>query len=55
MTETALMLIDFKTERTNPEREYYVGDIQETLSKVKYLIEYCREKNYKSCACIVTN
>jgi nicotinamidase-related amidase len=47
MTETALVLIDFQSERTNPESEYYVGDIQESLSKVKYLIEYCRARNYK--------
>ncbi len=47
MTETALVLIDFQTERTNPESEYYVGDIQETLAKVKYLIDYCRARNYK--------
>ena len=47
MTETALVLIDFQKERIYPESEYYVGDIQETLAKVKYLIEYCRVRNYK--------
>jgi nicotinamidase-related amidase len=47
MTETALVLIDFQTERTNPESKYYVGDKQEILSKVKYLIEHCRARDYK--------
>ncbi len=47
MTETALVLVDFQTERTNPESEYYVGDLGETLSKVKYLIDYCRARDYK--------
>lgn len=44
MTETALVLIDFQTERINPESEYYVGDIQEVLAKVNYLIDHCRAR-----------
>lgn len=47
MTETALVLIDFQKERLDPESEYYVGDIQETLAKVKYLIDHCRAREYK--------
>ena len=47
MTETALVLIDFQSERMDPESEYYVGNIQEVIAKVNYLIEYCRVREYK--------
>ena len=47
MTETALVLIDFQSERINPESEYYVGDIQEVIAKVNYLIDHCRTREYK--------
>lgn len=47
MTEVALVLIDFQTERIDPKSGYYVGDIQEVLAKVKYLAEYCRTRGYK--------
>ena len=47
MTETALVLIDFQQEWTNPESEYYVGDIKEVIVKVNYLIEHCRTREYK--------
>jgi nicotinamidase-related amidase len=47
MPTTALVLIDFQTERTNPESEYYIGDIQEVLAKVNYLIDHCRARDYK--------
>lgn len=47
MTETALVLIDLQSERTNPESEFYVGDIQEVIAKVNYLIDYCRARDYK--------
>jgi len=47
MTETALVLIDFQKEWLDPESTYYVGDIQETIVKVKYLIDHCRARGYK--------
>lgn len=47
MTETALMLIDFQTERINPESEYYVGDTKEVIGKVNYLIDHCRTRGFK--------
>lgn len=47
MIETALVLIDFQSERTNPESEYYVGNIQEVMGKVNYLIDHCRAREYK--------
>jgi len=47
MTETALVLIDFQKEWIDPKHEYYVWDISQTLSKVNYLIEYCRAREYK--------
>lgn len=47
MTETALVLIDLQSERTNPESEFYVGDIEEVIAKVNYLIDYCRARDYK--------
>ena len=47
MTETALMLIDFQSEWTDPKSEYYVGDIQEVVGKVNYLIEHCRTRGFK--------
>lgn len=47
MTETALVLIDFQSEWTNPESEYYVGNIQEVMGKVNYLIDHCRAREYK--------
>ncbi len=47
MTETALVLIDFQKEWLEPESDYYVGEIQETLGKVNYLIDYCRAREYK--------
>ena len=34
MSETALVLIDFQEERTNPNGEYYVGDIKGRNLKV---------------------
>lgn len=47
MTQTALVLIDFQEERTNPQSEYYLGDIQEVIAKVNYLIDHCRTREYK--------
>ena len=47
MTETALVLIDFQQEWITPESEYYIGDIQEVLAKVNYLIDHCRARGYK--------
>jgi nicotinamidase-related amidase len=47
MSETALVLIDFQEERTNPNSEYYVGDIKEVVAKVNYLIDHCRTREYK--------
>ncbi|MCX6823935.1 MAG: cysteine hydrolase [candidate division SR1 bacterium] len=47
MTETALVLIDFQQEWTNPESEYYVGDIQEVVGKTNYLIDHCRTRGFK--------
>ena len=47
MSETALVLIDFQEERTNPNSEYYVGDIKEVIAKVNYLIDHCRTREYK--------
>lgn len=47
MTQTALVLIDFQQEWVNPESEFYVGDIQEVLAKVNYLIDHCRTREYK--------
>lgn len=47
MTQTALVLIDFQEERTNPQSEYYLGDIQEVMAKVNYLIDHCRTREYK--------
>ena len=47
MTETALVLIDFQQEWTNTQSEYYVGDIQEVIAKVNYLIDHCRSRGYK--------
>lgn len=47
MTETALVLIDFQSEWTNPESEYYVGDMTEVIAKVNYLIDHCRARGYK--------
>ena len=47
MTETALVLIDFQQEWTNTQSEYYVGDIQEVIAKVNYLMDHCRARGYK--------
>ena len=47
MTETALVLIDFQQERIDAQSEYYVGDIQEVIAKVNYLIDHCRARGYK--------
>jgi len=47
MAETALVLIDYQKEWTNPDSEYYVGDIQEVIGKVNYLIDHCRTREYK--------
>jgi len=47
MTETALVLIDFQSEWTDPASEYYVGDIQEVVVKTNYLIDHCRTRGYK--------
>ncbi|MCX6824871.1 MAG: cysteine hydrolase [candidate division SR1 bacterium] len=47
MTETALVLIDYQTEWTNPESENYVGDVQELIGKVNYLVDHARTREYK--------
>ncbi len=47
MTETALVLIDFQSEWSNPASEYYVADMQEIVAKTNYLIDYCRTRWYK--------
>jgi nicotinamidase-related amidase len=47
MTQTALVLIDFQEERTNPQSEYYIGDSKEVIAKVNYLIDHCRARGYK--------
>ena len=46
-SESALVLIDFQSERIDPESKYYVGDIKEVISKVNFMIDYCRARNYK--------
>ena len=47
MTATALVLIDFQQEWINPESEYYIGDIQDVITKVNYLIDHCRTRGFK--------
>lgn len=47
MTETALVLIDLQSEWTEKESEFYVGETQELVAKINYLIEYCRAREYK--------
>lgn len=47
MTETALVLIDLQSEWTDKESEFYVGETQEAIAKINYLIEYCRAREYK--------
>jgi len=47
MTQTALVLIDFQEEWTNPQSEYYIGDSKEVIAKVNYLIDHCRARGYK--------
>ena len=47
MTETALVLIDLQSEWTDKESEFYVGEIQEVIAKINYLIEYCRAREFK--------
>ena len=47
MTETALILIDYQSEWTDPESEFYVGETKELVAKVNYLIDYCRNRGYK--------
>ena len=43
----ALLLVDFEKEWTNPESEFYVGDISEVIEKVNKLIDFCRSNGYK--------
>lgn len=47
MTDIALVLVDFQEERTNPDSEYYIGDIKDVITKVNYLIDHCRSREYK--------
>ena len=47
MTDIALVLVDFQEERTNPDSEYYIGDIKDIITKVNYLIDHCRSREYK--------
>jgi nicotinamidase-related amidase len=47
MQESALVLIDYQTEWRNPESEYYVGDLVDIVSKVNFLIDFCKARKYK--------
>ncbi len=47
MQESALVLIDYQTEWRNPESEYYVGDLVDIVSKVNFLIDFCKARGYK--------
>ncbi|MFZ5341297.1 MAG: isochorismatase family protein [Patescibacteria group bacterium] len=47
MTNKALILVDFEKEWTNPDSDYYVGDITNIIKKVNKLISYCRKNDYK--------
>ncbi len=47
MIDTALVLIDFQEERTDPDSEFYLWNIDPIIKKVNFLIEYCRSREYK--------
>ena len=47
MADAALVLIDYQTERRNPESEFYVGDLVEIVDKVNFLIDFCKARGYK--------
>lgn len=47
MIDTALVLVDFQEERTDPDSEYYLWNISPTIQKVNFLIDYCRSREYK--------
>lgn len=47
MADSALVLIDYQTERRDPESEYYVGDLVELVAKVNFLIDFCKARGYK--------
>ena len=47
MIDTALVLVDFQEERTDPDSEFYLWNIDPTIQKVNFLIDYCRSREYK--------
>jgi len=47
MADTALVLIDYQTEWRDPESEFYVGDLVDTVAKVNFLIDFCKARGYK--------
>lgn len=42
-----LILVDFQNEWTNPESDYFVGDISWIIKKANKLINFARKKRYK--------
>lgn len=44
---TALLLIDFQQEWTDPNSDYYVGDLTSLIQKTNQLIDFARTKNFK--------
>lgn len=47
MIDTALVLVDFQEERTDPDSEFYLWNIDPTIQKVNFLIDYCRSREHK--------
>src|SRR3972149_243255 len=47
MSNKALVLVDFESEWTDKESDYFVGDISGLIKKTNKLIDYCRKRGYK--------
>lgn len=47
MSQKALIVVDLEKEWTDPNSEFFVGNISSELERTNRLIDYCRENNYK--------
>jgi nicotinamidase-related amidase len=43
----ALILVDFENEWTNPDSDYYVGDINGVIDRMKNVLAFCRKNDYR--------
>lgn len=47
MSQTALVIINMQSARTDKKSDYYLGDLDLMIKKINYLLEFSRMMKYK--------